>query len=223
VRDVIRYRFRKREIKEFERDLGTLERVETKDGVEITMSIEALDAIIQKAQKVHDAKPFFSVENLKIGLAGQAAVFYELKRNWPEGVEQMRIGAPDEYDILYRGFRSEIKTFNIHDYYLKYGISREPDSLMAVNLIKFHERHDSFYIGCLMVKYNKIDMMGFTTREAMELLDRGKVYGDYSRPHEPDAECVVVKKRCQFTHITKLDSAIDSMRFKRCSKKKPTT
>jgi hypothetical protein len=198
---------RKKEVSEYIDSFGTLERVVVKDGVEITMSDEALEAIAKKARWVHESG-FSTIEKLETGLMGQAADAYEVKNNWREGVEQMT-QEPDKYDMLYRGYMIDDKTFDIRDY-IRRGI--KPHSLMAVRLKQFHdaERRYLFYIGNLRLSGDKIRIIGFMTRRALENLEREGSTAIYEGG-DPNYENVVVKRSDQFTQIKDLDAAIDRM------------
>jgi len=195
---------RRKEVARYVKSLGPLERVETAGGIEIKLSEAAMKAVKKRAVKANK-RGFATIHNLETGLLGQAAVAYELKRNWLEGVMQMTQEA-DIYDILYRSCAMDVKTFDIRPYFV------EPHSLMAVRLRQFHNllRHYLFYIGVLQIGVDKVRIMGFVTRkylESLEAEDSTVIYED----GDPDKKNVVVKKLAQFTEISHLDAVIDRM------------
>lgn len=209
------YIMRKKEVHDFMRDLGKLECREIKihgcSVVEITLSEEAQRAVAVKAEKVFNAckGKWSSIENLKIGLSGQAATTYQLSGDWREGVNQMREGVPDEYDIKFKGFKIDVKTFQ----WLR---SDDPDTWMVVNWWKFHDPHRSFpyYIGCMMRSDYIVQILGFMSHETLE---RVGVKVNYHKTRDPDEALIGVKSITSFahTHIKKLSETLEKEKSRR--------
>lgn len=209
-------------------EFGSLPRIEKDGCIEVVLTHEAYVAIQKQIEEVH-RKFTVPEKNLETGLMGQAADAYELKHNWKEGVDQMTT-EPDRYDILYRGFATDAKTFDarpfLHDevssgvrpFNIHSSFTRKPNSLMAVNQLKFYkpERYYPFYIGNLRLTDDKILIMGFMTRLTLEELERKSELEIYDRSVDSvdaaeKAKNIVVREFDQFTPIQQLGPTIDHM------------
>jgi hypothetical protein len=78
-----------------------------------------------------------------------------------KGIEQMEVGRPDEYDIMYNGFKIDIKTFN-------WPKPSEPDTWMLVPCSQFNSRKYAYYIACQRNSEETVRILGFISRSRLE-------------------------------------------------------
>jgi hypothetical protein len=207
MRHNMRHILYRKEASKFIDSLEPIERVEVKDEVEITISDEALEIVKKRAAWVHE-KFSVAVERLETGIIGQAADAYEVKNNWMEGVEQMT-QEPDKFDMLYRGFTIDDKTFDMR----RYSSDWVPRAWMAVKKIKFHDpnRQYPLYIGNLRLTDHKIRIIGFATRRFLEKLESEGSIDNFSDPYEPNDAVIAVKNKDDMIPIKHLNSLIGWM------------
>jgi len=96
------------------------------------------------------------------GMLGQMAISYYLFKNVEKGLEQIRYGEPDLYDIECKGYKIDVKTFSWMNK------NREPDAWLYVPLYQFNKRHYPYYISCRRTKDNIIQLLGFINRQNLE-------------------------------------------------------
>lgn len=201
------YRMRKREASKFIRSLGALESSEVRvygshDAIEIKLTDEALQAIASKAEEVYEAcgRKWSTIDDLKVGIQGQAASADYLLGKWKKCFDGMRYDEPDIYDILYNGFGVDVKTHNI------IGYTHDPYTWMVVNLGSFRTRHYPYYIACQKLSEEIIRILGFIS---CEKLSHVGVPANYSYPHEPDSDLIAVKSINDLTPINWFKETLD--------------
>jgi hypothetical protein len=145
--------------------------------IDVTFDNMSLFAISEVANGIFlNAKPgeFSSEEKLILGLKGQCAVACYLYDDYRKGLESVKYGEPDVYDILYHGYKIDVKTCRFFT---------EPDSWVAVPGHQFNnpKRRYPFYIACMRIKSNVIRILGFIDREHFEKVKVDSYSPLYSR------------------------------------------
>lgn len=134
--------------------------------IDVVFSNKAIKEIARVASRAYSKAPpgqLSSEANTQLGLTGQCAAAFYLYDDYKKGLETVRFGESDWFDIMYHEVKIEVKAFRWTRPY-------RPDSWINVPLYQWNSprRHYPYYIATQEMLDNTFRILGIIDREHFE-------------------------------------------------------